>query len=81
MNEKDIFLAIIAKHIRNKRLELCYTQEKVAYLVSIDYKHFGKIERGEKLPNSFTFAKIKLALDLDNEYLTEFQNTIQKKEE
>lgn len=77
MNEIELFKEIIGKHIRAKRLELEFTLEDLAQLASIDDKHLGRIERGEKLPSSYTLSKLQIALSLNSDiYLSEFKEKI-----
>jgi len=79
MNHRDIFKQILGKHIRKKREEKGLTIQEVAFDINMDDKHLGRIERGKKLPSSFTLAKIQLEIDLhSDEYLHEFKETIKE---
>lgn len=76
---KEEFKKILGKHIRRRRQELNLTIEELSLRTDIDDKHLGRIERGEKLPNSFTLAKLQLILNLNSDvYLSEFKELFNK---
>ena len=63
--EEILFKKIFSKHLRSKRIQVNYSQARVAEMARIEIAHYGKIERGEILPKAHTFTKISLALELD----------------
>lgn len=73
MDANQQFKENLGMFIRQKRHEMGLTKEQVSKHTGIDNKHLGKIERGIKLPNSFTLVKIAVALGLDlNKFVYEF---------
>lgn len=56
------FRYIVGDFIRERRDALNMTQSKLAEDADIEETHVGKIERGVKLPSSFTLWKIMVAL-------------------
>lgn len=77
MDEVEFFKKVVGKHIRDKRLELNLTLEQLSQLTSFDDKHLGRIERGEKLPNAYTLAKIQIVLSLNSDsYLAELDKKV-----
>ena len=74
LTERELFKEIVGKHIRERRLELGITLEHLAEQIGRDDKHLGRIERGEKLANSFTLGIIQIELSLNSDvYLSEFE--------
>jgi len=59
----------LGKRVRNRRLELGYTQEKLAELVEVSSSFIGTIERADKIPALITLAKLARCLDLSLDYL------------
>lgn len=76
MQNRNLFKQILGKHIRQQREEQHLTLQELAFRICMDDKHLGRIERGEKLPSTYTLAKIQLEIDLSSEgYLREFEAT------
>lgn len=74
MTERELYKEIVGKHIRERRSELGITLEHLAEQIGVDDKHLGRIERGEKLPNSLTLGIIQIALSLNSDaFLSEFK--------
>jgi len=74
LTERELYKEIVGKHIRAKRLELEITLEHLAEQIGVDDKNLGRIERGEKLPNSLTLGLIQIALSLNSDvFLSEFE--------
>lgn len=74
MNAKTWYKENLGMLIRRKRQAMGLTKSELAFRTGLDDKHIGNLERGTKLPNSFTLAKIIVALDLDlNPLLSEFE--------
>lgn len=64
MGEMELFSRILGKHLRLQRNMKELTLEKLAERTNIDDKHLGKIERGEKMPSSYTLFKLYNGLDI-----------------
>lgn len=54
----------IGRRIRDARLKLGLTQEKLAARANLHYSYVGQVERGNKIPSLKTLAKIAKALNL-----------------
>lgn len=48
----------IGKHLRKKRIEKSWSQEKLADVTNLSTAYIGMIERGEKIPRLETFIII-----------------------
>ena len=66
----------LGKRIRERRLELGYTQEKLAELVEVSPSFIGTIERADKIPGLTTMAKLARCLDVSLDYLVFGTSTI-----
>jgi len=51
-------LSSIGKHLKEKRLQKSWTQEKLAENLNLSPAYIGMIERGEKIPKLETFIRI-----------------------
>lgn len=51
-------LSSIGKHLKEKRLQKSWTQEKLAEKLNLSPAYIGMIERGEKIPKLETFIRI-----------------------
>ncbi|WP_053072051.1 helix-turn-helix domain-containing protein [Ornithinibacillus contaminans] len=69
MDEQEIFSQLIGKAIRENRIELQKTLENIASDIQMDDKHIGRIERGEKSPQLFTFYKLSRELGFSSDEL------------
>lgn len=55
---------IVGKNVRDRRLQLQLTQEKLAFAAEIDLTYVGGIERGKRNPSILVLARIAAALDV-----------------
>lgn len=60
-----LWLQLISEQIKSHRENPLRTQEDIAESVGCDEKHFGRVERGEKMPSSLLFARIVIELQID----------------
>ncbi len=51
-------LSSIGKHLKEKRLQKSWTQEKLAEKLNLSPAYIGMIERGEKIPKLETFIRM-----------------------
>ena len=73
MDNEKLFKRVLGRKIREKRNIKGMTLEFLAEQVKMNGKHLGRIERGEKLPNSYTLTLLQIALDINSdEYINEF---------
>lgn len=63
--QKHPELVIVGKHLREIRESKGFTQESLAYLVGINPRYYGAIERGEKNVAVRNLLKIALALQIE----------------
>ena len=59
------------KRVRQKRLEMGFSQEKLAYKAGITSNYVGRIERGQVNPSLETMYKLSLALEVSLSWLVE----------
>lgn len=59
------FLQRLSQMIRDKRLELSISQEKLAEMVGVSTSFVGQVERGESLPSIETLFDFVQCLNLD----------------
>ncbi|MDA8334926.1 MAG: helix-turn-helix transcriptional regulator [Peptococcaceae bacterium] len=59
----------IGKRIREARLKLGLTQEKLGERADVHYSYIGQVERGHKTPSINTLRKIAYALNIPAESL------------
>lgn len=59
----------LGKRVRECRVKLGYTQEKLAELVEVSPSFIGTIERADKIPALTTMAKLARCLDVSLDYL------------
>lgn len=62
---KDLFAVTIGENIRKKRLKHMLTINELAESANIDEKNLNRIELGERVPSTYTLAKIAGALSID----------------
>ena len=62
--EKDLFRIIMAQQLKIIRLEMGKKQHKMDELADLPEKYFGKLERDEKFPDSYTLFKIYRGLNI-----------------
>lgn len=55
--------------LKSKRIQLGYTQEKVAELTNISYSTYSKIENTIQSPSLDTLIRISVVLDISMDYL------------
>lgn len=53
--------------LKNERLKKGYTQEKLAEMTGIDPRTILRIEKDMTIPKIDTYAKIVIALEMNNE--------------
>lgn len=71
MSETLSFDQQVGNIIRRKRIQHQKSMEELADLAKLSAAHLGKIERGEKLPNMYTYFKLCVALDIKDELFDE----------
>lgn len=59
----------IGKRMKNKRIELKLTQEKLSELIDVSPSYVSEIERGTSICSLSTITKIALILDLNLDFL------------
>ncbi|RLQ93644.1 helix-turn-helix domain-containing protein [Falsibacillus albus] len=64
MTEREIFGHCLGKHIRLRRIEIGWSQEKLEEMADLSVTMIGKIERGERIPESLTLFKIAEAMGI-----------------
>lgn len=67
----------IGKRVREARLKLGLTQEKLGERADVHYSYIGQVERGHKTPSIRTLRKIAYALNTSVESLLEETATYQ----
>ncbi|MDX8363777.1 helix-turn-helix transcriptional regulator [Cytobacillus sp. IB215665] len=71
MEEREIFGKAVGKYVRLRRFSKKLTLEDLAEITDLDDKNLGKIERGEKIPTTFTLYKLHKGLDMSVDSLFE----------
>lgn len=69
----------MGNRMKSKRLQLGYTQERVAELTDISFSTYSKIENAIQSPSLDTLIRISIVLDISMDYLI-FGNEITKKD-
>ena len=59
----------IGKRVRERRLELRWTQERLAEEVDVSSSFIGHIERGEKIASIDTLFRLCARMDISMDYL------------
>ena len=77
MTKKE--LKNMGNRMKSKRLQLGYTQERVAELTDISFSTYSKIENAIQSPSLDTLIRISIVLDISMDYLI-FGNEITKKD-
>lgn len=62
---KDLFAITIGENIRKSRLKHMMTINELAESANIDEKNLNRIELGERVPSTYTLAKIAGALSIN----------------
>ncbi len=62
-------LKSMSNKLKSKRMQLGYTQEKVAELTNISYSAYSKIENAIQSPSLNTLIRISIILDISIDYL------------
>lgn len=62
---KDLFAFTIGENIRNHRIKNMMTINELAESANIDEKNLNRIELGERVPSTYTLAKIAGALTIN----------------
>ncbi len=60
---------LIGRRVKEARLKLGLTQERLASRANLHYSYVGQVERGNKVPSLKTLSKIARALNLKVEDL------------
>jgi len=60
---------LIGRRVKEARLKLGLTQERLAARANLHYSYVGQVERGNKIPSLKTLSKISRALNLKVEDL------------
>lgn len=64
----SVYLKIIGKNIREKRLELNYTQEKLAAVADCSWRYIQAIEQGNRIPSLRWINKLSEQLEVPLPY-------------
>lgn len=64
-DKKNLFAITIGENIRKKRLKHMMTINELAESANIDEKNLNRIELGERVPSTYTLAKIAGALSVN----------------
>lgn len=67
----------IGRRIRDARLKIGLTQEKLGERADVHYSYIGQVERGHKTPSIHTLRKIAYALNTPVESLLEESDNYQ----
>ncbi|NDO47152.1 helix-turn-helix transcriptional regulator [Clostridium sp. MD294] len=59
----------IGDRMKSKRLQLGYTQERIAELTNISFSTYSKIENAIQSPSLDTLIRISIVLDISMDYL------------
>jgi len=78
LEERDHFKESLGHYIRKYRQQKGLTIEETAEEADTGMDHLGRIERGEKLPTAYTFAKLCDAIDMDPHVILEILNELKK---
>ena len=76
MTKKE--LKNMGDRMKSKRLQLGYTQEKVAELTDISFSTYSKIENAIQSPSLHTLIRISIVLDISMDYLIFGNENIKK---
>ena len=68
----------MADRMKTKRLQLVYTQERVAELTDISFSTYSKIENAIQSPSLDTLIRISIVLDISMDYLIFGNENIKK---
>lgn len=63
--KKTKLAVAVGNKIRNRRMELRYSQEAFADHINFDRSNYGAIERGERNISIQTLARISLGLEIE----------------
>lgn len=74
---EEIWRQIISETFKAYRTKLGLTQKDVAEAINCDEIHYGRIERGDKLPGGLLLGLIVIALEID---FSELMNEYKQKE-
>lgn len=76
---RKMLKTVIGKSVRTYRNKQNLTLEKLASLTNLNDKHLGRIERGEKLPNSKTLITLQLVLKFStDELIPKYKRKVKK---
>ncbi|MGD6803491.1 helix-turn-helix domain-containing protein [Rossellomorea aquimaris] len=82
MDNQKNFRKTLGKHLKIKREELDFSQEKFAWDAGLDDKNFGKIERGVKGPSIQTLYKLRYTHNLSiDQLLDDVRAELEREEE
>ncbi|MCI9355429.1 MAG: helix-turn-helix transcriptional regulator [Firmicutes bacterium] len=76
MTKKE--LKSMGDRMKSKRLQLGYTQERVAELTDISFSTYSKIENAIQSPSLDTLIRISIVLDISMDYLIFGNENIKK---
>jgi len=71
-------LKSMGDRMKSKRLQLGYTQERVAELTDISFSTYSKIENAIQSPSLDTLIRISIVLDISMDYLIFGNENIKK---
>lgn len=77
MSKNYSFEQLLGKYLRRIRMQQRNSLEEVAEMADLSATHLGRIERGEKLPSTYTLYKLKIALNFS---VDQMFNEISKEE-
>lgn len=71
-NEEKLFLQKVGENIRQLRLAISLSQEKLSFACNLDRTYIGSVERGERNISIINLKKIAKALNIDSSELLKF---------
>ncbi len=74
---EEIWRQLISETFKAHRSKLGLTQKDVSEAINCDEIHYGRIERGDKLPGGLLLGLIVIALEID---FPELMNVYKQKE-
>ncbi|WP_177183387.1 helix-turn-helix domain-containing protein [Lentibacillus persicus] len=78
MEEIKRFRQLLGRQLRKTRQQYGLSIEDVAGHVDTGADHLGRIERGERQPTAYTFAKLCDYLGLDSHVLLEIMDELKQ---
>ncbi|PAV28415.1 hypothetical protein CIL05_17430 [Virgibacillus profundi] len=81
MENNDLLKQIVGKNLKLRRTEMNLSQEGLTKESGVNDKHFGRIERGEKLPGFQTLYKLRTSMNISiDKLIDEVEKEMEHKE-